>query len=89
MIKNFTPPEGEQPFYYATTVEDGVVVRHDGDPQYAVYRSGIEELRIRANRWHAWVGATYLNAYDGLGLIHDEIFFANREINRQFMDGER
>jgi hypothetical protein len=88
-IKNFTPPEGEEPFYYSTTIEDGVVVRHDGDPQYAVYRSGIEELRIRSNRWHRWVTENYAGAYDSLGIIREDIFLKDREINRQFMDGER
>ena len=89
MIKNFTAPEGEQPLYYSTTIVGGVVVQHDGDPQHAVYKSVLEEISRRANRWHAWVGATYLNAYDDLGIVHDEIFFANEEIRKQFMDGER
>ena len=89
MIKNFTPPEGEQPLYYSTTIEDGVVVRHDGDPQHAVYESVIRELHRRADRWHKWVTERYLNPYDSMGCIDPDIWAANQEINKQFMDGER
>ena len=35
-MKNFVRPEGEKPYYYSTTVENGEIVRHDFDEAHAV-----------------------------------------------------
>lgn len=89
MIKNFTRPKGEKPYYYSTTVEDGNVIEHTGDEKYAVYKSEMTEIQRRANLWHKWVEKNYKNAYDSLGVINPQIAYFNEHIREQFMDGER
>lgn len=88
-LQNFTRPKDEKPYYYSSTVENGKVVRHDGDPDHAVYQSEIKEINARANRWHKWVEKNIPNAYDGLGILNPDIAAKHHETMRQFMDGER
>ena len=88
-MKNFTRPKDEKPYYYSTTVEANEVVRHDGEPDHAVYKSEMQEIRRRADLWHDWVQANIPNAYNEWGAIDTNVLYSNWEINRQFMNGER
>ena len=88
-MKNFTRPEGEEPYYYASTVEDGVVVKHDGDIEHAVYESEMREISRRANLWHNWVAKKYPHAYDGMGIMNPSIYSNQSKVRQQFMGGER
>lgn len=89
MIKNFTRPAGEKPYYYSTTVENGKVIEHTGDEKHAVYDSEIKEIQRRADLWHKWVEKNFDNAYDKWGCINGQIAYFNQHIKEQFMDGER
>lgn len=60
--------------HYATTIENGVVVSHEGDEQYAVYVEDIQEIQKKANEWHAWVEKNVPNAYDAWGLLEQGIY---------------
>lgn len=89
MLKNFTRPEGEEVYYYSSTVENGEVIRHDGDPDHAVYKSEIEEQQRRASLWHEWLEENQEDAYGPWGVVKEDVFTKHSEVNRQFMDGER
>lgn len=89
MLKNFKRPKGEKPYYYASTVENGKVVFHEGEEEHAVYESEIKEIQRRANLWHKWVEKNYKNAYDGWGAINPQIAYFNEDVREQFMNGER
>ena len=80
-MKNFVRPEGEKPYYYSTTVENGEIVRHDFDEAHAVYKSEMEETTRRANLWHKWVEENVPNAYseDGLGILKPEVMAVYRD----------
>ena len=88
-LKNFKRPENEQPYYYSSTVENGKVIKHDGDLDHAVYKSEVEEIQRRASLWHKWVDKNVPDAYGELGVIKPEVMTEYHYINRQFMDGER
>ena len=88
-LKNFKRPENEEPYYYSSTVENGKVIKHDGDPDHAVYKSEMEEIQRRAKLWHEWIEKNITNAYDEWGVIKPEVMTEYHHINRQFMDGER
>jgi hypothetical protein len=88
-MQNFIRPKNEQPKYYASTVEDGKIIKHDGEPEYAVYKSEMDETERRANLWHNWVDKNVANAYDGLGIMDDRIYYKFSAIREQFMNGER
>lgn len=89
MLVNFTRPEGEQPLYYSSTVENGKVIQHEGDLDHAVYKSEMDEIHRRADLWHKWVEENVPNAYDGWGAMNPDVFAEHSEVRRQFMDGER
>jgi len=89
MLKNFTRPKDEKPYYYSTTVEGNEVVRHDNEPNHAVYQSETREIQRRADLWHKWVQANVPNAYDSWGVLDSEVANKYWDINRQFIDGER
>ncbi len=88
-MKNFTRPKGEKPFYYSSTVENGKVIYHEGEKNHAVYKSEMDEIEKRANRWHKWIEKNYKNAYSSAGVIKEAIYTKNIAINKQFMDGLR
>lgn len=90
MLANFTRPEGEEPYYFSSTVVDGEVIKHDGEMAYAVYKSEMEESSRRSNLWHAWVEKNYPEAYDELGtLFGSDIYHEQAEVREAFMRGER
>lgn len=89
MLKNFTRPKDEKPYYYSTTVEENEIVRHEGDPKHAVYQSEIREIQRRAAMWHKWVQKSFPDAYNEWGQIDEQIVKDFWHINRQFMEGER
>lgn len=89
MLVNFTRPEGEEPFYFSSTVEGGEVIKHDGDMAHAVYLSEMRETSRRADLWHAWVEANVPHAYDGLGIIDQDVYATYHSTMQQFMRGER
>ena len=88
---NFTRPADEKPYYYSSTVENGQVIKHEGDPAHAVYQSEIAESQRRSNLWHKWLEANVPDAYstDGLGIVQDDVMAKYHDVCRQFMDGER
>ena len=88
-LKNFKRPENEEPYYYSSTIEKGKIIKHDGDPDHAVYKSEMREITRRANLWHEWVSRNVPKAYDNIGAIKSEVYSKYRDINRQFIDGER
>ncbi len=88
-MKNFKRPKDEKPLYYSTTVENGKIIKHKGDPKHAEYKSEMDESNKRANLWHKWVEKNYKKAYNNIGIINQEKYNENTEIVRQFMDGER
>lgn len=88
-LKNFKRPENEEPYYYSSTVENGKVIEHDGDPDHAVYKSEVRETNRRANLWHTWVEANVPNAYGDWGVLEPDVMAKYYDVNRQFMDGER
>lgn len=80
----------EQPLYYSSTVENGKVVKHEGDPKYAVYESVINETQRRAGLWHKWVKDNVGNdAYDELGIMNADVHAKYTDVRNQFMNGER
>ena len=90
MLVNFTRPEGEEPFYFSSTVEGGEVIKHDGDMAHAVYLSEMREISHRADLWHARVEKNYPEAYDELGtLFGSDIYHEQAEVREAFMRGER
>lgn len=90
MLANFRRPSGEKPYYFSSTVENGKVVKHDGDINHAVYKSEMDEISRRANLWHAWVEKNHPEAYDGLGtLLNSDIPDRFADIRIAFMEGER
>lgn len=88
-LKNFKRPENEDPYYYSSTVENGRVIKHDGDPDHAVYKSEIREIQRRSNLWHKWVSRNVTEAYDNIGAIKSDVMAKYHDVNRQFMNGER
>ena len=88
-MKNFTRPKGEKPAYYASTVEDGEVVQHNGDLKHAMYHSEIEETQRRANLYHEWIGKNYRKAFNGIGFMNTEIWVETTKVRNEFMNGER
>lgn len=89
MLANFTRPEGEKPRYYSSTVENGVVVQHEGDLEHAVYESEMDEISRRANLWHKWLDDNVDNAHNSIGAVNDDVYAKYSEVRRQFMEGER
>ena len=79
----------EKPYYYATTVENGVVVEHEGDEKYAVYLSEIRESHQRAKLWHKWLEKNVTNAYDNMGAVLPEIYAQYSDVCDEFMNGTR
>ena len=88
-MKNFKRPKGEKPYYYASTIKNGIVVEHEGEKEHAIYLSEMQESTKRANLWHKWVEKNFKNAYDGWGRIHEVIYLRNESVYREFMDGLR
>ena len=87
-MKNFTRLKGEKPYYYSSTVENGIVVKHEGEPEFAVYESEMQEISRRADLWHEWVENNFPDAYDSLGIINQDIMFTHKDVCNKFMDGE-
>lgn len=88
-MKNFKRPKGEKPYYYASTVEEGKVIKHEGEIEHAMYLSEMKETSRRANLWHAWVEKNVKKAYDGLGIINRDVYEKYSSIREEFMDGLR
>ena len=79
----------EKPYYYATSVENGVVVSHDGDEKYAVYESDILSARERSNLWHKWLENNVPNAHDNMGVVRDDVYAKYSDVRDDFMSGKR
>lgn len=88
-LKNFKRPENEEPYYYSSTVENGKVIEHDGDPRHAVYKSEMRETSRRANLWHEWVEKNVPDAYDNNGVLNPKVYYKYLDVNRAFLDGDR
>lgn len=89
MLANFTRPKEEKPYYFSSTVENGKVIKHEGDMNHAVYLSEVQEIQRRADLWHKWVEANVPHAYSEMGVLDEEVMFVHSEVRRQFMEGER
>lgn len=79
----------EKVFYYSSTVEDGKVTTHEGDPAHAVYLSDIETIQKRSARWHKWVEKNVPGAYDDMGILDPEVMAKYSDICDQFMNGKK
>ena len=49
----------------------------------------IEQIQKRANLWHKWVSKNCKNAYNGLGVISDDIMVKYDKVCEDFMSGKR
>jgi hypothetical protein len=87
-MENFTRPQNEKPYYYASTVENGIVVEHDGEEEHAMYLSEMNESIRRANLWHEWVEKNVKNAYDSMGILDNGVIERFEPIYQTFMRGE-
>ena len=60
--------------HYASTIENGVVVEHEGDENYAVYEEDIKEIQATAKLWHKWVDNNVPKAYNSWGMLKSGIY---------------
>lgn len=81
--------KNEKPYYYSNTVENGKIVEHEGDEKHAVYLSEMKESTKRANRWHKWVEKNVPNAYNGWGIMDEDVYAKYNNILKEFMSGAR
>lgn len=90
MLANFTRPKGEKVLYFSSSVENGEVIKHDGDMAHAMYSSEMSEISRRADLWHEWVGKNFPGSYDGLGtLFESDVYHEQADVREAFMRGER
>lgn len=88
-MKNFKRNPDEKPYYFSSTVENGKVVKHEGDMAHAVYRSEMEESRRRSDLWHKWLEKNESDAYHEMGVVKDEFYAKHYSVMQAFMDGGR
>lgn len=79
----------EKPYYYSSTVENGKVIEHEGDPKHAVYLSEINKSQKRSDLWHKWVEKNVPNAYNSLGVLDPNVYEKHIETCKEFMNGSR
>lgn len=88
-MKNFKRPEGEKPYYYSSTVENGEVIQHEGEEEHAVYLSEMQESTRRSNLWHKWLEKNVKNAHDNIGCVDEDVMAKYQTVCDEFMDGLR
>jgi len=88
MLANFKRPKDEKPYYYSTNFVYGKLVEHEGEKEYAVYKSEMTEISRRADLWHEWLVANEPLAYDKYGAVTDETWAKHYKINNIFMSGK-
>ena len=63
------------PYYYAATIDNnGNIVEHEGEEEYAVYLEDIEVIQTAGNKWHAWLERNVPNAYNNIGAVLPEVY---------------